>query len=157
MNQNFDEKMETSKHDDCTTSDGWTVQTSKPRRLAPQWTLSRQDLGADNAKSRAATHETLISLKTRGCIKTYIFRQYFKFYFYFKSYNFLVVKRFTKEEIMAPRRPPRDVDLSRNVHPEIVSFLALEPVCLITPPTDIEEVSCHTCIIEHLVFYTILL
>lgn len=46
-------------------SDGWTVQTAKPRRLAPQWTLSRQDLGADSVKNRAALVETISSLRTR--------------------------------------------------------------------------------------------
>ena len=62
----FDKKDFSENKEDGASSDGWTIQTSKPRRLAPQWTLSRQDLGADSVKSRAAVQETISSLKTRG-------------------------------------------------------------------------------------------
>jgi hypothetical protein len=62
MEFNSDEKIDSSKDENF---DGWTVQSSKPRRLAPQWTLSRQDLGADNIKSKSINIDTTTS-KTRG-------------------------------------------------------------------------------------------
>ena len=62
MEFNSDVKIDSSKDEN---SDGWTVQSSKPRRLAPQWTLSRQDLGADNIKSKSINIDTTAS-KTRG-------------------------------------------------------------------------------------------
>jgi hypothetical protein len=47
----------------------WTVQSStKTRRLAPQFTLSKQDLGADSPRNRAATQETVLSTKKKGWV-----------------------------------------------------------------------------------------
>jgi len=61
-----DEKLITDGTTDIVSSDGWVIQTSKPRRLAPQCTISRQDLGADNTKSKSSAQETLQALRTRG-------------------------------------------------------------------------------------------
>ena len=45
----------------------WTVQSStKTRRLAPQFTLSKQDLGADSPRNRAAVQDTVLSTKKKG-------------------------------------------------------------------------------------------
>lgn len=89
-------------------SDGWMIQTSKPRRLAPQCTLSRQDLGADNTKSKISAQETLQSLRVR------------------------VVKRFSKEELLAPRKPPQSLSEGSNNHWDIISLEPLEPVCTLS-------------------------
>lgn len=36
----------------------WTVQSTKPRRLVPQFSLSRQDLGSDSSRSKPVVAET---------------------------------------------------------------------------------------------------
>ena len=122
------------------TEDGWTVQSSKPRRLAPQWSLKREDMGPDSLKSKAAaSQETLTSLRMRGKHQLlnnrsgtleFLINQYFP--------PTLAVKRFTKEELLAARRKSRELTHSINMHPDIISLEPLEPVC--TTGVDVEEV-----------------
>jgi hypothetical protein len=50
------------------------------------------------------------------------------------------VKRFTKDELLAPRKPPKDLTANINLHPDVISLVPFEPVC--TLGIDIEEVLC---------------
>jgi hypothetical protein len=51
----------------------WTVQSTK-RRLIPQWTLSRQDMGVDSQKNKNAQSEKPASNETKkkGDSQSYI-------------------------------------------------------------------------------------
>jgi len=87
----------------------WTVQEKKARRLAPQFTLSRQDLGADSPKSKAA-QETATKKK---------------------------VKRFLKEELLAMRKCPKDLSVkSLLIHTDIISITPIEPSSMLSENLD---------------------
>eukprot|EP00602_Paraphysomonas_sp_CaronLab_P005055 CAMPEP_0185032304 /NCGR_PEP_ID=MMETSP1103-20130426/20267_1 /TAXON_ID=36769 /ORGANISM="Paraphysomonas bandaiensis, Strain Caron Lab Isolate" /LENGTH=968 /DNA_ID=CAMNT_0027568149 /DNA_START=56 /DNA_END=2962 /DNA_ORIENTATION=+ len=87
--------------DTANDSNAWTdVSSTKSRRLAPQFTLSKQDFGAD--RSRTAANQEASKKK---------------------------VIRFTRDEILALRRVTKCVPEMEGMG-DIVSATALEPECL---------------------------
>lgn len=110
----------------------WTVQSSTKRRLAPQYVLSKSDLGVDSPKNKASQQEIA---KKKGW---YIQQLKIKLAFIVKLILLNVVTRFTKEEILALRVEtkvlPSLVELA-----DIISVESFPPVCL--QPFDFEDVS----------------
>lgn len=80
----------------------WTVQSSvKTRRLVPQFSLSRQDLGSDNVRSKVVPIVDPIKKK---------------------------VIRFTKEEMLSLRKPSKILSSMSDML-EMVSLTTQDPVC----------------------------
>ena len=90
----------------------------------PQWTISRDDLGSDNIRSHH-----------KGRLR------YLSFFYFslFPSTMFSVVmKRFSKEELLVPRKSSVELEENSYAYPDIISVVPLEPVCTLS--FDIEEV-----------------
>eukprot|EP00600_Ochromonadales_sp_CCMP1393_P000013 CAMPEP_0174977792 /NCGR_PEP_ID=MMETSP0004_2-20121128/13806_1 /TAXON_ID=420556 /ORGANISM="Ochromonas sp., Strain CCMP1393" /LENGTH=134 /DNA_ID=CAMNT_0016229015 /DNA_START=162 /DNA_END=562 /DNA_ORIENTATION=- len=85
---------------DLNEESSWQVQ-SKPRRLVPQHSLSRQDLEAESTKNKAAV--AAASTKPK-------------------------VVRFTKEEMLTLRQPAKILSCMSDML-EIASLERLNPVC----------------------------
>ena len=45
---------------------------------------------------------------------------------------FVVMKRFTKDELLVPREMPMELDENNNTYPDIISVVPLEPVCTLS-------------------------
>eukprot|EP01031_Cornospumella_fuschlensis_P040140 gene40140-48915_t len=92
----------------------WTVQSSsKPRRLVPQFSLTRQDLGTDKSASKAptATHHGTSSTHHTDAPKK------------------KMVTRFTREELLFRRKEREEKALaSLGRFSEIISQARLDPV-----------------------------
>lgn len=106
---------------------GWNVVQNTKRRLTPQWTISREDLGSSDGRGipcgRVYRSLFLISILE---VPIYVSKP-------------IGVKRFTKEELLAPRKKPAELKALSHIYPDIISVLPLEPVCTLS--LDIDEVS----------------
>lgn len=101
----------------------WTVQSStKTRRLVPQFSLTRQDMGADNNRGTKAPPEIV---KKKGMLQLYLY-----FVLVMKNDFFAsTVVRFTKEELLELRKPANKILPSMSDMLEILSLTTMDPVC----------------------------
>ena len=101
-------------------NDEWIVQ-SKPRRLVPQHSLSRQDLEADKGKVPVASSDP----KKKGEFLNF---NGIRMKRHYRNFLFCIVIRFTKEEMMTFRQPVPILSFMADMT-DVVSQERLNPVC----------------------------
>lgn len=123
-------------------NDEWIVQ-SKPRRLVPQHSLSRQDLEADKSKVPVASAADTKKKGNMHCCANSAVCVMLLIMFCMKTHT--VVIRFTKEEMMTFRQPAKLLSHMAEMV-EVISTDRLNPVCF--ERFEPEDVSIHLLVVQ---------